>query len=47
MMARLYERTMNLLLSLLMVVLFILIAPFWALFYSGLLFKDYLGIVSA
>ena len=47
MIARLYERTMNLLLSLLMVVLFIILAPFWTMFYGGLLFKDYLGIASA
>ncbi len=37
------ETAMTLLLSALMVVFFVLLAPVWTVFYSGILLKDYLG----
>lgn len=43
----LIEKTMNLMLSLLMVTLFVLLAPFWTMFYGGVLLKDYLGMAGA
>jgi hypothetical protein len=40
---RITETVMNLSLSLLMVVFFIILAPVWTLFYSGVLISDYIG----
>ena len=47
MIARITERVMNLLLSALMVVLFIVIAPFWTLVYGSILLKDYMSFARA
>jgi len=43
MFAQMTETAMTLLLSALMVVFFVLLAPVWTVFYSGVLLKDYLG----
>jgi hypothetical protein len=43
MFARIAEITLNLSLSLLMAVFFIVLAPLWTIFYGGALLHDYLG----
>ena len=47
MVALITQTAMNLLISLLMVVFFVLLAPLWTLFYSSVLLKDYLGAARA
>ena len=47
MFARITETAMNLLISLLMMVFFIILAPIWTLFYSGVLLLDYLSLARA
>ena len=44
---RTVEKIMNLLISALMVVFFIILAPLWAVFYGGILVKDYLALAKA
>lgn len=47
MIPRLIETVMNLLLSALMVVFFLVLSPIWTVFYGGMLLKDYLAAAKA
>jgi len=45
--ARTTEKAMELLLSVLMFVFFIILAPLWTAYYGGVLLKDYFAIAKA
>jgi len=45
--AKVIEKIMNCLLSVLMAAFFIVLAPLWTIFYGGLLLKDYIAAIKA
>jgi len=45
--AKVIEKIMNCLLSVLMAAFFIVLAPLWTIFYGSLLLKDYMAAIKA